>query len=794
MNTYKMKLEDSVDSMIFDLLEVPIVDKDVEGAVDNTTVDGNVFTDYLWLKKNYVQKWSIMCDDEYSQLRGFYTRQFDNASVPTYKLYTGQNLSEDFIASGKYIMVNNTTDYNAPINSFELLGDAEQTTYSGKNLFTMNGVTNPQYPASGITIDKTDNTLTITSATTVGAQYYGTTLPYGTFDATKTYTMSGKATKVVKGTAGAPAVCVRWRGSNDGGTTWTAYDDIYRNSNPTQGTAYEWSGTLTGYTSYQFFFYGNTGGTVSTGEKTSYTDLQLELGSTATSYEPYVGGTASPNPDYPQAVNVVTGEQTVKIEGKNLIDNSQFVKGRTDNGVIGYASGTTDLSYTANSISFTTNASYRGVVSGLIQVQPNMTYTFTATTTDTISRYIDAYDETGAWISRITGLSGLDFTATTPANCYGIRISFQLPSAGTGTLINPQLELGSQASDYTPYQGQEFEVNLGKNLYSDSWENGGISASSGANNSDANIRTVNYISVNAGTTYTASCDTGTRIALRYYNSAGTYLSAGTTSSSNINTFTTPTNTARVRFVIIGASGTSPNFQLEKGSQATSYSAYFEPIELAKIGTYQDRIYKSEGKWYVEKQVGKVVLDGTESWGSYATDGVQANYLNIADCYMATTSSTQFIGLSDYYTPTSQADIYANDINGISFRRNVSGIIIKNLATASVSDFKTWLASNPTTVYYALATPTTTEITNSALVGQLNAIQNASLYTGINNISNNAVSPNLAGDLDLGYTLIYEKENIIIPQTSVRLTLTDGGVINVCGCRQNVQLGMRETIQ
>lgn len=42
--------------------------------------------------------------------------------------------------------------------------------------------------------------------------------------------------------------------------------------------------------------------------------LQIEVGSTATSYEPYVGGTASPNPDYPQDINVVTGEQTVTVD------------------------------------------------------------------------------------------------------------------------------------------------------------------------------------------------------------------------------------------------------------------------------------------------------------------------------------------------------------------------------------------------------------------------------------------------------------------------------------------------
>lgn len=45
--------------------------------------------------------------------------------------------------------------------------------------------------------------------------------------------------------------------------------------------------------------------------------LQIEYGSTATDYEPFVGGQASPNPDYPQAIQTVTGSQTITIAGTN---------------------------------------------------------------------------------------------------------------------------------------------------------------------------------------------------------------------------------------------------------------------------------------------------------------------------------------------------------------------------------------------------------------------------------------------------------------------------------------------
>lgn len=47
-------------------------------------------------------------------------------------------------------------------------------------------------------------------------------------------------------------------------------------------------------------------------------NIQLETGSTATDYEPYTGGTASPNPEYPQTIKNVIGNNKVKIKGKNL--------------------------------------------------------------------------------------------------------------------------------------------------------------------------------------------------------------------------------------------------------------------------------------------------------------------------------------------------------------------------------------------------------------------------------------------------------------------------------------------
>ncbi len=47
--------------------------------------------------------------------------------------------------------------------------------------------------------------------------------------------------------------------------------------------------------------------------------IQLELG-TKTDYEPYTGKEPSPSPDYPQDVNVVTGNNTIEVNSMNILE------------------------------------------------------------------------------------------------------------------------------------------------------------------------------------------------------------------------------------------------------------------------------------------------------------------------------------------------------------------------------------------------------------------------------------------------------------------------------------------
>ena len=183
-------------------------------------------------------------------------------------------------------------------------------------------------------------------------------------------------------------------------------------------------------------------------------------------------------------------------------------------------------------------------------------------------------------------------------------------------------------------------------------------------------------------------------------------------------------------------------QLEKGETATSYEPYQSQtypislgnIELCKIGDYQDSIVKDNGKWYLNKQIGKVVLDGSEAnWSNQF--GINLFSLQ------AFLNNNKFIvgyGLSNYYKYNSiQSGINAGTVNGEFALQESSGnynLFMKNTDYSSTDNFKAWLVSNNVSIYYPLQTPTYTEITDSTLISQLEAIKEAESYSGQTNIS------------------------------------------------------------
>jgi len=580
----------------------------------------------------------------------------------------------------------------ATLKSAELLGDATQTTYSGKNLFDISKVLSN----SPSLVNNGDGTLTVKA--------YGT---QGSGPATLAdYCPSLQTGDTVTLSA----------------TTTSTNKFIYLS-----GTNAQWAFgasrtiTATDLTS-RVLWYSNNSSTTNV-----ISDVQVELGNTATAYEPYVGGTSAPNPEFPMPVNTVTGEQTVKIEGKNLFDKSNVVVG-----------------YVNNSGTISTGGGGDRTTAGYIPVQSEAEYTISGSTFLKIAQY----DSAQKFIKIDTTTSAKTLTVTTESNTSFIRASAYY---GNNT-PDVQLEKGT-ATAYEPYQGQSYEVNLGgTNLVNQSELIAGYVQNNGyptVSQTQAEMRT-DYLEVEPNTTYTFSIQATTDTYSPWFGwceytgqTPTTVIGTRQVINSNPATFTT---SATTKYVILSARNlqNATKVQLEKRSTATPYVPFVTyAYELCKIGNYQDRIYKNAGKWYVERQVGKVVLDGSRNWSLTSGSGRYSFWVR----------NTQISGMLDEpHVKTCDKFIYSSSAFNVA---PVPSLCENSIPTTpltifntdgsqgtTTTDWRTWLASNPTTVYYALATPTTTEITNSELVGQLERLRHSHTYADTTNFSITATSPNL----------------------------------------------------
>ena len=437
-------------------------------------------------------------------------------------------------------------------------------------------------------------------------------------------------------------------------------------------------------------------------------------------YEPYVGGAPSPNPNYPQAVNVATGEQKIYFHSKNL---SPIVTGYS----IGTNSGAS-YTKTNGTIVVSTNSTGTTLNKGIYMTKASNIGYCPAAYEDgsTVSFTIVASAESQFAYRNEGQAYNYETIGTTP-----MRLSFPSGDGNmafyakeqniTFTISNFQVESGSTATEFSDY-AQLYAVNfggIGKNKFNiNSIERGYELLTSGKTSANADWWVSDYIPVKANTAYTS---TGVSSNFKcWYDNNKAFVSRATAATA-----TSPANAAYLRVNgTIASIASNPNVQIEEGSSSTTYEAY-EFIELCKIDNYQDYVHKSGNDWYIHKEINKITLNGTESWDT------------ISSCFrlridgMAGEDDQMAVGAvkSDKFTAASYRNVYNGDVDyGIAQRASgASGIAIRNKDISTVADFKTWLGTSTPVVYYPLATPTETKITNSTLISQLNALWSATTY-------------------------------------------------------------------
>ena len=186
------------------------------------------------------------------------------------------------------------------------------------------------------------------------------------------------------------------------------------------------------------------------------------------SFEPYVGGQASPNPIYNQDINNVTGDIVVKANSKNFFDENIFL----------------------NASGWTKNIEiYSGLVSSLYAYFSNIQIDFKENTQYTL--LLKGYvNETGGnirfqFVYSDDIVSAVYITATTLSSYYLISIAGKTIKSltidyGSGRTLyikEFQLEQGTSATSYVPYSTNTvtFPLSSGQKLMlGDKLESDGI--------------------------------------------------------------------------------------------------------------------------------------------------------------------------------------------------------------------------------------------------------------------------------------------------------------------------------
>lgn len=170
--------------------------------------------------------------------------------------------------------------------------------------------------------------------------------------------------------------------------------------------------------------------------------VQIEEGSEATSYEPYVGGKPSPSPNYPQEIKRVVNP-TIKVIGKNLWKIHE-------NGYINNTNGDIADSHIK---------SYG--VTDFIRIKKNIVVqskSFDKTSNYAFAYRLGFYDSEKKWIQNII-IQTLSNPNVVDISSFHISKAEYIKVSAPNTIFDDlQIEYGTQASEYEPYKEQSIAL------------------------------------------------------------------------------------------------------------------------------------------------------------------------------------------------------------------------------------------------------------------------------------------------------------------------------------------------
>lgn len=579
---------------------------------------------------------------------------------------------------------------------YSIDGKCEQETSEGKNL--LNLIPSQNNLNGLIVVSDTKSSLKISGTATGTFSLIGGMVNDDTFAPAGTYTLSAIKT-------------------GEYNVVFEIYDE---DDNTIQGQI------LSGENSYTFT---SESGLVSItifisglSENTEYNDiiyLQLENGSNATDWQQYG---VRPSPDNPSEIKTIKGDENgklkVRVTGKNLanIDNFQVSGGGVSNP---YNQEITNLKDNTPYVLSFTKSRINGVT-----ISNNALFTYHSISYYNETTLISSEQNTNA-ITLSDGSIDVNIPIITPIGCNKIVISFANWNGDTNinTLVsNVQFEQDTEITDYEQYKEKEVLIDLAKdNLFN----------SSLFEEFDTNLKFIN-LQLEPNTSYTMSSNylknkAGTYGNLFFYNTKGSAATGTSDVSLGISRTITTSSDGIGRIAYRDVDNEYSNeitdywYKVYKGTNAD------DRYELNSINDIKDKFEILNGVVDIQKKIGKIVLSDSEEVIVYATaSSGNGFYIKVPNIFYGSTSSEKRETLlSDKFLEKTRNELYLGN-NGISYNVNSPYLILyyDYCKSMTVAEFKSWLQSNPITVYYELAEPETIALPNTDIP----------LYEGINHVT------------------------------------------------------------
>lgn len=643
--------------------------------------------------------------------------------------------------------------------SLDVKGNSTQETTTGKNKLNLNR-TETSY-STGVTLTETNFYKNLAYDGGVGTSNTLNVIDGSNIKVTSRYGQG----------AGFPIPCnasEKWtltatRSDNDGNLCFVYFDENYTYLSNSGNYA---SDTLTATTptncKWLVALFNVKG---STSKQVTFAKVMLEKSSSATDFEPYTGGIASPNPSYPQPIysagdeyteleyiestgtqyintgvttgnNIkvqakaistfgFTGEYSKKysgclLGGRKTSDNSNFsYTSGINNDFVG--SGSSFLTITRNANTDILDVEYSNTKIDIKCGDYSYINNLSINITDAFNIYIFALNQNNSATSfgtyklynfkiyngttLVRNFIPCKRNSDNAIGLYDVINGVFYTNAGTGTFT-----AGTEKTGFIS------EKIVNKNLFDEVVEMGGYEISSGIKSGGSDrFRNKNFITIKENTNYYLSYQTIASCYVLFYDKNKVYLSNQLISrladNQNGGTFTTPTNAKYMNFYIINTD-TTQHIILELGTTKTNYVAHQEqtytiPCQqpMRSIGTVRDEFVKVNGTWYERHNIGEKIFTNDDSFGTQYSNTTRSGFfITIGNIKPYTNSNIAPPILSTKFISVSMNVTWVpGNISMTTYENTQKAVRFFIEPNKEISDLKAILLNQ--SLYYVLETPT-----------------------------------------------------------------------------------------